>query len=112
MSRFIFSKATLFLIATGVVAVTYQNCGNAEFLISESKAGAFSITDSDGDGLGDNTELGLGTNPQLADTDGDGLTDSAEINTYNTDPNKFDTDGGGKNDGTDGQRSDMNFKVE
>ena len=53
MSRFLFSKATLFLVAAGLTAVTYQNCGNSEFAISESTAGAFSVSDSDGDGLDD-----------------------------------------------------------
>src|SRR5262245_33229912 len=35
--------------------------------------------DGDGDGLGYNRELALGTNPALADTDGDGVTDGREI---------------------------------
>ena len=35
--------------------------------------------DSDGDGLLDNQEIALGTNPNKADTDGDGRTDAEEI---------------------------------
>ena len=56
--------------------------------------------DSDGDGLNDGEEVNkYKTNPLNADTDGDGLKDGAEVKTYNTDPLKADTDGDGLNDG-------------
>ncbi len=35
--------------------------------------------DSDGDGLGDNHERRIGTDPRRADSDGDGYTDRAEV---------------------------------
>jgi hypothetical protein len=35
--------------------------------------------DFDGDGLTDEEEIGLGTNPLVADTDGDGIEDGAEV---------------------------------
>lgn len=87
-----------------------------------------SVLDSDGDGLSDLEEAGLGTNPNKADTDdggvndgdevsngtnpldgsddyasspdsdGDGLTDAQEA-VLGTDPNKADTDGERLNDG-------------
>ena len=37
--------------------------------------------DTDGDGLPDDVELAIGTNPNRVDTDGDGLNDFAELDT-------------------------------
>ena len=64
--------------------------------------------DSDGDGLLDSVELGIGTNPHLTDTDGDNLTDGFEVGfdgnystyTANHDLNPLaaDTDGDGFDD--------------
>lgn len=68
-----------------------------------------SSNDTDGDGLSDDHERLLGTDPSVSDTDGDGLNDGAEVNgTDNsgndhglgpTNPLKKDTDGDGLNDG-------------
>ena len=55
--------------------------------------------DSDGDGLSDEQEKELGTDPNNPDTDGDGLNDGAEVNTTKTDPLNPDTDGDGLSDG-------------
>lgn len=55
--------------------------------------------DSDNDGLSDEEEKQLGTNPSNFDTDGDGLTDRVEVRIYHTDPLKKDTDGDSYNDG-------------
>lgn len=57
--------------------------------------------DSDGDGLSDEEELKLGTDPFNPDTDGDGLLDGEEVNKYGTDPLNPDTDGGGVPDGVE-----------
>jgi hypothetical protein len=57
------------------------------------------VVDSDGDGLSDEEERQLGTDPARADTDIDGLTDRAEIKVYKTDPLNPDTDGDGYLDG-------------
>ncbi|MCX6155885.1 MAG: OmpA family protein [Candidatus Kapabacteria bacterium] len=57
--------------------------------------------DSDGDGLSDDEEIKLGSNPNNPDSDGDGLTDGDEVNKYKTDPLNPDTDGGGINDGAE-----------
>ena len=58
-------------------------------------------TDTDGDGLTDEEEADLGTDPNKADTDGDGLKDGAEVDVHRTDPLKADTDEGGVNDGVE-----------
>ncbi len=54
--------------------------------------------DADDDGLTDEREAELGTDPQSADTDGDGISDKAEVEGP-TDPVKSDTDGDGIPDG-------------
>jgi len=59
------------------------------------------LDDGDQDGLEDQTEVLLGTNPDVADTDGDGLGDGAEVNTYGTNPLLADTDGDGFSDGVE-----------
>ena len=55
--------------------------------------------DSDHDGIDDQHEKMLGTNPQLADTDADGLSDGEEAIVWKTDPLNPDTDGDGYPDG-------------
>ncbi|MFA5043950.1 MAG: OmpA family protein [Kiritimatiellia bacterium] len=55
--------------------------------------------DSDGDGLTDEEELKLGTDPHNPDTDGDKLTDGEEVKVYRTDPLNPDTDYDGLKDG-------------
>lgn len=55
--------------------------------------------DIDGDGLSNDEEAVLGTDPYLADTDGDGLSDYDEVYVYFTDPLLADTDGDGLSDG-------------
>ena len=57
------------------------------------------ILDSDGDGLSDEEERILGTDPLNIDTDQDGLTDKEEVKIYQTDPLNPDTDGDGLKDG-------------
>jgi serine/threonine protein kinase len=49
--------------------------------------------DNDGDGISNNRELTLGTEPDNPDTDGDGLNDGQEVNQFGTNPNQQDTDG-------------------
>lgn len=58
------------------------------------------LLDSDGDGLTDDEERRLGTNPFNPDTDGDGIPDGDEMR-LGTDPLKADTDGDGIIDGLD-----------
>jgi hypothetical protein len=56
------------------------------------------LKDADLDGLSNEEEKTLGTDPNNADTDADGVLDASE-KTYKTDPLKADTDGDGYNDG-------------
>ncbi|MEZ5559753.1 MAG: hypothetical protein R3E86_14575 [Pseudomonadales bacterium] len=55
-------------------------------------------SDTDEDGLADGAEIAAGTNPQLADTDGDGLTDGFEV-AGGMDPLAADEDGDLDGDG-------------
>lgn len=57
------------------------------------------LFDSDNDGLKDDIEKNLGTDPLKKDTDGDGIEDSMEVNYFKTDPKKNDSDNDGYNDG-------------
>ncbi len=49
--------------------------------------------DADNDGLSDEEEVALGTDPNNPDTDGDGLNDGFEAESLGTDPTNPDTDG-------------------
>jgi hypothetical protein len=55
--------------------------------------------DDDQDGLSNEQEVALGTDPNVADSDFDGVSDGDEVNTHNTDPLVADTDGDGLSDG-------------
>lgn len=55
--------------------------------------------DNDGDGLTNEQEKLLGTNPDDPDSDKDGLNDGEEVNEYKTNPLNSDTDGDGLKDG-------------
>ncbi|MFN3195041.1 MAG: OmpA family protein [Chlorobiota bacterium] len=59
----------------------------------------FNDNDHDSDGLTNEQEAALGTNPYKSDTDGDGIADNLEINLYNSDPKLADSDGDGMTDG-------------
>jgi hypothetical protein len=55
--------------------------------------------DGDQDGLTNDEEARLGTNPTQADSDRDELSDFDEVKLYQSDPNKADSDGDGHSDG-------------
>ncbi len=61
----------------------------------------FIAQDTDGDGLTDDEERQIGTNPSYIDTDHDGLNDYQEVKVKKTDPLSPDTDGDGVKDGND-----------
>jgi hypothetical protein len=62
---------------------------------------AVTLGDSDGDGLEDAIETGLGTDPFDLDTDDDGLTDGDEYYVYATGTRNPDSDGDGVVDGAE-----------
>src|SRR5215211_7736628 len=59
---------------------------------SQTQAALSGVGDSDGDGLTNEREASLGTDPLKPDTDADGLTDLEEVETYETNPLVADTD--------------------
>jgi hypothetical protein len=61
-----------------MAAATFAVFAMTYFAMAENK-GANVFLDSDQDGLTDQEEKALGTNPNVADTDGDGYSDGAEI---------------------------------
>ena len=63
--------------------------------------------DSDGDGIPDEVEEEIGTDPNESDTDGDGLDDLEELEN-GTDPTNEDTDGDGVPDGSDSNDNSEN----
>ena len=64
--------------------------------------------DTDGDGLINDDEFKLGTDPLKADTDGDGLSDGQEVDPYKTNPLVADTDTDGLSDGDEVQKYKTN----
>jgi eukaryotic-like serine/threonine-protein kinase len=62
-------------------------------------ATAYAQGDDDTDGLSNQQEVQLGTDPKNPDTDGDGLSDGVEVNQYGTNPKIQDTDGDTLSDG-------------
>lgn len=68
-------------------------------LVSPERPAITQPTDADRDGLVDDEEARLGTDPNRSDTDNDGLADKAEVAVYKTDPRQNDTDSDGAMDG-------------
>jgi hypothetical protein len=83
-----------------VISVLTIACGCGGTISGSGRDGDGGPTgaDRDGDGLSDNEEATLGTDPARADTDGDGLQDGEEV-AGGTDPTQGDTDGDGIPDG-------------
>ena len=69
------------------------------------------LLDTDRDGLPDEMEVKLGTDPVLADTDGDTLTDYAETVKYGTNPLEADSDGDGIADSDWDERREYAYSV-
>lgn len=84
-------------ITKKIDVVKLNDSGSLSGMISEEMDDK--TADNDNDGLTNEKEKELGTNPNLADSDRDGISDYYEINVTKTDPLKADTDGDGINDG-------------
>lgn len=65
---------------------------------NQTQAALSGTGDTDADGLTNEREAALGTDPLQPDTDGDRLLDGDEVNVHQTDPLKADTDGDGLQD--------------
>ena len=130
-------SSRLFLIMAAVAALGFAGCNEENDIIIQGENAEQSVTDPDnpkqdnpdptdgskdpetpvtsndldGDGLSNDLEATLGTDPNKADTDDDSLKDGDEI-AKGTDPNKADTDDDGLNDadeiakGTDPNKAD------
>lgn len=85
------------------VAYRFGGGGNNNSSGATVSSGAAALAglpkDSDGDGLTDEEEVKLGTDPFNKDSDSDGLTDGDEVKIYKTDPLNSDTDFDGLKDG-------------
>ncbi len=66
---------------------------------SQTQAALSGVADSDGDGLSNDREAALGTDPLLPDTDADKLPDREEVETHQTNPLDVDTDDDSLQDG-------------
>lgn len=99
-------RTNAFLTLTNIVP---SQAGTYSVLVSDTIGSVMSSNailtvlipggDADSDGLLNEIETQLGTNPTLPDTDADGRSDFEEVFTWGTNPLKLDTDGDGMPDG-------------
>lgn len=82
-----------------VVTSTVPELSPAETNQLQKEIDAVYKSDKDFDGLSDDEEAKIGTNPEMADSDNDGILDKDEVKIYGTDPLKVDTDGDSFSDG-------------
>jgi hypothetical protein len=92
-----------FVLAVLAATLAAAPPASADPFFPEPGGTALTAPDTDGDGLSDDEELQLGTDPGRSDTDGDGVGDGIEVRTgsnplrrdRNTRPWNMDTDGDG-----------------
>ena len=81
--------------------VVTEEAATEEVVTEEAATEEAGAVDTDEDGLTDDEEVDVGTDPAVFDSDGDGLGDGDEINVFGTDPLVPDTDGDGVSDGVE-----------
>jgi Tol biopolymer transport system component len=96
--------AAIFLCLLLLFPFTFRNLPTAAratqtAAFNQTQAALVGEQDTDGDGLTDTEETGLGTDPLVADSDEDELLDGEEVETYQTNPLLPDTDADGLPDG-------------
>lgn len=91
----------LFLIPFRNLPTSARATQTAAF--NQTQAALSGTGDSDGDGLTNEREAALGTDPLLPDTDGDRLLDREEVETHQTNPLVLDTDNDRLQDGDEVQ---------
>lgn len=89
------------VIDTADVATSTNTSGNENVVAEQGSAGSIGASDADQDGLTDQEEGSIGSNPLKADSDDDGLFDYEEVKVYGSDPTKNDTDGDSFLDGSE-----------
>lgn len=102
LSRSDFVEAEVFLLPfdglSGTLTLSLVSRGSANAVIQIEDIRFGMSDDPDGDGLTNDQEAMLGTDPLKDDTDGDGLGDGDEVNFYHTNPLLMDSDGDGQSD--------------
>lgn len=98
------AEAGLTAIANQTVSAQVTLAFEQTAIANMTQAAEQGQQDSDGDGLTNNEEIQLGTDPNNPDTDADGLNDGDEVRVWRTDPLNPDTDGDGLRDGDEVQR--------
>ena len=100
-------------VSLGVATLKWENENKVEYNLGPgSSEGTQMNHDSDGDGLSDDYEKEIGTDPNKDDSDNDGIKDGLELAEYFTDPLDPDSDNDGlkdseeKNYGTNPTKSD------
>lgn len=96
---YLFTRPEVTTPATGEPTVLEQPGQPTTGVTQTPTSPAATPTDTDGDGLSDEREGELMTDPRRADSDEDGLFDNEEVSIYQSNPLQFDSDGDGYSDG-------------